>query len=275
MDRWDDLQLFLAVAREGTLAAAAVRVGLDPSTLHRRMATLEASVGAPLFERSPRGYALTPGGETLLARAEDVEAAVEAARRAVWGHQHAVEGRVRVTLPPTLLGPVAPHLASVWAEHPGLRLEVRTDPVPLQLGRDTDVAVRVAPAPPDEAVARQVATVRWAVYAGPGESGGWVAYTGMEGVVAARAQRGWVVDDLVIAEVCEVQAMADLLRRLPARGLLPCYLGDACPELRRLIDIPEAATPLWVLVHAAQRRSARVRSVSDGLVARLGADSRW
>ncbi len=78
--RWDDLPAFLAVARAGTLAAAASQLGVNASTVHRRIAALEEALGTTLFDRDPRGYALTGVGEALLPLAEQVEEAVLAAQ---------------------------------------------------------------------------------------------------------------------------------------------------------------------------------------------------
>lgn len=280
--KWDDLRGFLAVARRGSLAAAGETLGVNASTVHRRMAALEEALGAPLFDRTPRGYALTGVGEALLPEAEAVEEAVLSARRAVTGHDATAQGPVVLTLPETLLGVIAPRLAAVQHRCPGLRPVLRADDRVLDLGVDADVALRPSHAPPEDAVGRRVGRIAWAVYGsaaddGRGGSGGgpepWVVYCEGAGPrEATRWQRREHADDAVLFEVSSVGAMQRVLACTGARGLLPCYLGDATPALRRRTPlVAEAATDLWLLIHADLRRSARVRALIDLLEPELEA----
>lgn len=265
--RWDDLRVLLAVARAGTLAGAGDALGVNPSTVHRRVAALELALGARLFDRDPRGYALTPLGEALLPRAEEVEEAVLATRRAATGHDRTATGPVRLTLPETLVSVIAPALAAVCDAAPGLRPVLLAHDAVLDLGADADIALRPATTPPDEAVAHKVGRVAWAVYGpahDPGETA-WVAYAPHAGPRAAIA---WFAahhpDAAVLMEVTTVGAMHRVLACTRARGLLPCYLGDPDPRLARRTDpLPDAAVDLWLLVHADLRRSARVRALLD------------
>ena len=110
MEKWDDLRLFLEVARTGTLTRAAGDLEISVATLHRRLSAFESAVDSVLFEKGPRGYHLTPAGEPLLPKAEEVEEAVFAARRSVVGHDQQASGEVRLTLPLAMLPVIAPHL---------------------------------------------------------------------------------------------------------------------------------------------------------------------
>ncbi|MBX3270655.1 MAG: LysR family transcriptional regulator [Sandaracinaceae bacterium] len=280
--RWDDLRTFLAVARTGTLAGAAVALGVNASTVHRRVAGLEDALGAPLFERDPRGYRVTQLGEVLVPHAEEVEEAVLALRRKARGHDLDARGPVRLTLPETLLSVIAPALASVCEAAPGLLPIVRADDALLDLGRDADLALRPSARPPLDAVGRRLGTIAWAFYgrAEPPEAPRarrarrapppvepLVAYA--EGAAKAGQDR---VAAPVLFEVSSVGAMHRVLPHVRAFGLLPCYLGDPDARLaRRSEPIAEAATDLWLLVHADLRRSARVRALVDLLVPRLEA----
>jgi DNA-binding transcriptional LysR family regulator len=281
--KWDDLRAFLAVARRGSLAAAGELLGVNASTVHRRMAALEEALGAALFDRTPRGYALTGVGEALLPEAEGVEEAVLSARRAVTGHDATAQGPVVLTLPETLLGVIAPRLAAIQQRCPGLRPVLRADDRILDLGVDADVALRPSHAPPEDAVGRRVGRIAWAVYDrdGAGTAGGgagsaaepWVVYCDGAGPrEATRWQRREHPDASVLFEVSSVGAMHRVLACTGARGLLPCYLGDATPALRRRTPpIAEAAVDLWLLIHADLRRSARVRALIDLLEPELEA----
>lgn len=268
--RWDDLRVFLAVAERGTLAAAGASLGVDASTVHRRVAALEASLSARLFDRDPRGYALTPVGEALWPKAREVEEAVLAARRAVSGHDQAASGVVRLTLPESLLDLLAPHLAAFHARCPGVLVSVSSTSSAVDLGREADVALRASPAAPEDAVARRVGEVAWCVYAADGAPDAWVAYAGMDDVAAVRWWRAQHGGAPVALAVDTVTAMQRALGGALGRGLLPCYLGDRDPRLARDGDpVPEAETPLWLLVHVDLRRAARVRALVDFLAPRL------
>lgn len=274
---WDDLRVFLAVAETGTLAAAGEVLGVNPSTVHRRIAGLEGTLDARLFERDPRGYALTAVGEALVPRAEEVREAVYAAERAVRGHDRSPQGSVRLTLPETLVGVVAPHLAAVRDACPGLRPILVADDRLLDLGVEADVALRPSRTPPDDAVGRKLGVVAWAVYGrahGDADDVPWVVYAEEAGPRHARAWRLRHHGDVdVLMEVGSVGAMHRVLRCSRARGLLPCYLGDPDTRLARVGDPVDAlAIDLWLLLHADLRRSARVRALVDLLVPRLEAD---
>lgn len=271
--RWDDLRAFLAVARGGTLAAAAADLGVNASTVHRRMSALEGGLEAVLFDRTPRGYSLTNVGEALVVQAEEVEEAVASVRRTAIGHDRSAQGRVTLTLPETLLEVIAPRLAAVQLQCPGLRPVLRANDRLLDLGAEADVALRPSEHPPESAVGRKVGVIAWAVYSSSAsaKSRHWATYVPGAGPRAATAWRRRVHRDVpVLFEVSSVGAMHRVLGCTGAQGLLPCYLGDPDPRFeRRTPVIEEANTPLWLLIHADLRRSARVRALLDLLTPEL------
>ena len=275
MDRWDDLRHFLAVARRGTLTAAAEELGLNASTLHRRLGTLEDELGAALFEKGPRGYRLSAVGEALLPRAEEVEEAVYAAGRAVVGHDQQVSGDVRITLPMDLLPAVGPHLFAFRAVCSRVRPIVLADSAVLDLGRKADVALRPTPQPPESVVGRRLTEIVWCRYAPSrtrGDALAWLHYLGLDHVAPIASIRKTFGGHEPLLLVEQVAAMHVLLRATEAQGLLPCFLGDPDPQLRRVGEPLEATTTLWLLIHADLRRTARVRALVDFLVPLMLAD---
>ncbi len=265
--RWDDLRAFLAVARSGTLSRASRDLGVNASTLHRRIAALEPALGAELFEKQQRGYRLTAVGEALLPHALEVEEAVQALRRQASGHDRTASGPVTLTLPETLVEIVVPCLARVRAQCPGLRPVLKVDDRLLDLGRDADVALRPSSTPPGDVVGRKVGVVAWAVYARSDASvdARWVVYARGDGPRrATQWRRSEHSDAAALMEVSSVGAMHRALQATAACGLLPAYLGDVDPRLeRRSALIEQAETELWLLIHADLRRSARVRALVD------------
>jgi DNA-binding transcriptional LysR family regulator len=274
-ERWDDLRHFLAVARRGTLTAAAEDLGLNASTLHRRLASLEQEIGAALFEKGPRGYRLSAVGEALLPRAEDVEEAVYAARRAVLGHDQQVSGDVRITLPVDLLPMMGPHLAAFRELCTGVRPIVLAADTLLDLGRNADVALRAAQRPPESVVGRRLTEMVWCRYApstARSDELPWLHYLGLDHLppvawASKNFERG---APLMLVE--GVASMHALLRATRAQGLLPCFRADPDAQLRRVGEPLEPTTTLWLLIHADLRKAARVRALVDFLVPRVLAD---
>ncbi len=163
---WDDARYFLAIHRTGTLSAAARRLGVNQSTVGRRLEVLEEQLGARLFLRTRDGYSTSPAGEQLLPRAERMEEEAIAIARELVGHQERLTGSVRVTSSDAF-GPrvVAPILAQFHELHPGIDLEFDADNRLLSLTkREADVAVRFTRPPDRHLVARKAAPFAHAVY---------------------------------------------------------------------------------------------------------------
>ena len=122
---WDNLQVFLTIARTGRVSAAARRLGVEHTTVSRRLETLEKELAVPLFYRTTAGYLLTPHGKNVIASAETMErAAMAVAARAREGSS-AIAGRVRLALAPEFASHwLAPRLPAFRAKHPHIELQV-------------------------------------------------------------------------------------------------------------------------------------------------------
>lgn len=275
MKRWDDLRLFLAVARSGTLSSAAGELDLSISTVQRRVAALEADLGTVLFQKGPRGYQLTHAGEALFPQTCDVEEAILGAARAVVGHDQKASGDVRITTPHGMLPLLAQHLSAFSDVCPGVRPILLTDDVVLDLGRSTDIALRATTQPVESAVGRDICGVGWGRYASittEGEDLPWIHYLGMNSHPAIQWRKQAFPSSKALMLACGVVSMHALLVSSNAQGLLPCFLGDVDPRLRRIGE-PVAENRLWLLIHADLRRSARVRALIDFLIPRLKASA--
>ncbi len=166
MPEWDGLRIFLAICRLRTLAAAARKLGIDETTVARRLARLETQMGARLLERTPGGLALTGAGEGVHAAAEEMERAALAAERRALGSDRQLSGRVRVTAP-EILGShfVLPALQAVHARHPGIAIELISNIARLDVTRrEADVAVRTVRPTEPSLVARKLARIAMAPY---------------------------------------------------------------------------------------------------------------
>ena len=146
MHNWDDLRLFLAVAREQSLSGAGKVLRLDPATLGRRVARLEQALEAVLFVKSPQGYALTEAGVRLMERAEVAEQAMRRATAGVAAPSDRLTGQVRIGAPDGSANFLLPQVcAAIAAEHPGLDIQVVALPRVFNLSRrEADMAIAVS-----------------------------------------------------------------------------------------------------------------------------------
>ncbi len=162
---WNDLKHFLAVARHGSTIAAAKALGVNQSTVHRRLTELETRLGCELVARHPTGYRLTEFGLTLLAHAERIEAAVNALEIHVGDAARERSGIIRLTCPEPIVPRLMPVIERFHTRHPDLRVELVTSDRYLDLLKgDADVALRSGDTD-DDLVGRKVADSTWAVYA--------------------------------------------------------------------------------------------------------------
>lgn len=279
--KWDDVQIFLAVARAETLVGAAEALGLNHSTVYRRLGQLEQDLAARLFDRDGKQYTLTAAGAAALEHAAAVEASMLRLGRAVAGRDQVPQGTVTLTAPEGLLPLLAPHLSPFRAAFPQIDLRVIFADRFLDLGRrEADVALRLHPQPTATGiVGRRVAGVAWALY-GPRRSPddqdplGWGAYDAALGHLAAEAWRQQHHgEERVALSVNSVTAMREVLCAAGCQGMLPCFVGDRDAALRRRSPPIEAAgSALWLLLHPDLRGTARVRALTDHLWGALRAE---
>src|SRR5690349_6314555 len=165
---WNDLRHFLAIARHGSTIAAAKALGVNQSTVHRRLSELERQLGRRLVERHPSGYQLTAVGEELRPLAERVESAVQDLERRALSSDADLVGTVRVTCPETVGYRMmkTPLLDAFRTRYPGLRIELIMVDRVLDLAKgEADIAFRTAPAQDNALVSRKLADVPWAMFA--------------------------------------------------------------------------------------------------------------
>jgi DNA-binding transcriptional LysR family regulator len=285
---WDDLRFVLALCQAGSLARAAKALGVDHTTVGRRIDTLERDLGVKLFTRTTRGYVATAEAERLLPDIRHVESAILAIERVAHAHEHeTLEGAVRVTSGETFGSAyLAPRLASFGREHPSLTLELVMGGEILDLARrEADIAVRTFRSKHESLVVRRVGENAHGLYASrmhvarrpwtgdlrahpiltasPGPSvveAAWVQKL-------ARGSKPAFVTNLTTALLEAARAGAGV-------AVLPRYLGDADPALVHLPMEGEPRETLWLTVHRDLKSTRRVRVVLDFLVARLKADAR-
>lgn len=288
---WDDFKLVKTIAEARGLAGAADRLGVNHSTVFRRLGQLEDGLGVKLFERHRTGYALTAAGEEMTALAERMEEDVATFARKLAGQAVSPAGELRVTTNDTLLVHLlTPLFAKFTGSCPDVRLDVVLTNQALNLSkRDADVAIRATDNPPETLVGRRVANIAWAVYGRaadfpqPGAvdmlalyDRTWVALgDNLAGLKAARFVRDHVPAERIVYKVNTVLGLAEAVESGIGIGPLPCFIADARPALVRLTQPnPEFSAGLWLLTHPDLKQSARVRAFMDFAAAEIAKQRR-
>lgn len=289
---WDDLRYFLAVARAGSLSAAAHSLGVTQPTVGRRITGLQQRLGAKLFTPTLTGQALSVSGRKLLPHAERMEVEGLAAERVTSGRDAGLRGRVRITASEWLIGAVlGPLLRPFVTLHTELELELSADVRHLNLTRrDADVAIRPSRFEQPEIVQRKVGVLAFGLYASDtylAERGApnfeqqceGQRLIGMSEALAKIPDLDWLPGFANKASVVVRTNGREPMARMAAAGIgmacLPRFLGDATPNLRLLATpSPGPQRELWLGCHRDVRSIPRVRAciafLSEGL-GRLGA----
>lgn len=284
---WDDLRFFLAIAREGTLSAAARVLGVTQPTVGRRITAFEAHLGAQLFERAATGWTLSEVGRELLVHAERMQEQALYAESLASGRSGGMTGSVRITASEWMIRSVlGAQLAPLLTRHPALVIELLADARHLSLvRREADLALRPSPFTHPDVVQREVGALTFGLYA----SDSYLARHGMpdfargaEGHVfigmteglANLADYEWLPPLIAGARLAVRTNGREPMATMAASGLgftcLPCFLGDATAGLRRLpTPLPSPRRKLWLGAHRAAHRTPRVRETLRFLAERL------
>ena len=268
---WDDLRLFLDVARLGGLTAATATTGLSAATLGRRVVALERQVGEKLFHRSQTGYRLTQSGEDLLARAEDVEAAMLSLRR--W-KEGAIGARVvRLSAGSWTSGYVASHIGEIWTAEDRFGLELVTGNQKVDIGRrNADLGIRNERPTEQWLAGRLIGTVAYALYSGRDLINGVKAgyFVGVAGEGSQTHSSRWLEahhGNRVAVRGNDAMSVRELVANGAGMSVFPCFVGDSDPRLVRVASlIKELQTDQWLVSHHEERHDPAVRAVSDRLV---------
>jgi DNA-binding transcriptional LysR family regulator len=274
---WDDMRVFLALARTGTLARAAQAVGQNATTIARRLSRLEGALGLILFEHGVSGHILTEGGHRLLAYAETMEAGARALQQQAEAGAE-LGGTIRLSVSEGFgTGFVAPRLVRFAGRHPGIAVDLIASTGFLNPSRrEADVAIMLARPKGGPLIAARLTDYRLGVYA----SEAYLAASGPVDTIDALTRQRLVgyVPDLIyapelryLAEVDErlepairsssITAQARLIASGAGCGILPCFLGDGMPGVARLLpDKAEIQRSFWLVVHRDMRRVARIEA---------------
>ena len=276
---WDDFRYVKAISDTRSLAGAAELLGVNHSTVFRRLGQIEQQLGSRLFERGRAGYAPTACGEQMVELAESMGDDIISFERAVTGQDLRPSGELRITTSDVLLlhflGDV---LIGFRRAYPEIVLDVVVSNQRLNLSkRDADVAVRATYHNPDPLSGTKIARIAWAVF-GPAALAtesfnptidarrhDWVAFADPVAIAkAVRWLREYAGEKRIVYKINTMIGLAEAAAGGVGLALLPCYVGSAVAGLAQLgPPLPELEGELWLLTHPDLRNTARVRAFLD------------
>jgi DNA-binding transcriptional LysR family regulator len=291
---WNDVKYFLAVANGGSTLAAGRALRVSQTTVARRIAALEESLGVRLFDKRQAGYALTPAGEELVARAGEVERTANAFEEAAAAQSRDVSGTVKITTEEVYgITVIAPILRELHERHPDILIELDTSQLVRDLGAgEADISLRSTKGPnqPAGLVGRQICIDDWALYC----SKGYADRHGVPTTVAAMRKHAfiggggghlWLHYQSWLKELGLEQQVA--MHHATSGGLLsgvrsgfgiavlPCIVADGDPDLVRCVPPrTDHGRTMWLLTHERCRHTPRVRTVIDFMYERLSSHVR-
>ncbi|MFN0116380.1 MAG: LysR family transcriptional regulator [Paracoccaceae bacterium] len=286
---WDDLRLFLAVARSDGLSAAGRALRLDPATVGRRVGRLEEALGAALFTKSPQGYAITEAGQRLLAHAEAAEEAVQGGIGALTDRAGGLSGQIRIGAPDGCANYLLPQVcAAILDANPGLEIQIVALPRVFNLSRrEADLAIAVSPPATGRLTVQKIADYRLHLAASR-------AYLDRHGAPARLADLkgrrviGYIADmifDKELDYLAETGAEAvplasnsvsvqfNWVRTGAGIAIVHDFAIPSAPEVVRVLPGAFGLTrAFWLIRHADDRRAERMNRFTHALVAGLRAE---
>lgn len=280
---WDDLRIFLAVARTESLSAAGKRLKIDPATVSRRIARLEEAIGARLFTKSPQGYALTEEGARLIPHAERAESALDGAREALTGPE-GLQGQIRIGAPDGCANYLLPQvLAAICDANPGLEVQIVALPRLFNLSkREADMAIGVSRPTAGRLTVQKLTDYRLHLAAHRDYLADHPPIRTPEDLRVHRMV-GYIPDMIFDKELDylttvgappvalasnSVSVQLNWLRAAAGVGVVHDFALPAAPELVKVIpDQVSLSRSFWLIRHEDDGRVARLNRFADLLVA--------
>ncbi|PZO67824.1 MAG: LysR family transcriptional regulator [Paracoccus denitrificans] len=282
---WDDLRVFLAVARDESLSRAGARLGINASTIGRRVQRLETALGRPLFAKTPQGYALTAEGQRLIPHAEAAERATALAAEAL-ASPGALSGQLRIGAPDGCANYLLPQVAGeLCAAHPGLEIQIVALPRVFNLSRrEADMAIAVSPPQTGRAVVQKISDYHLHL-------AGSADYLARHGEPASAANLGEhrlisYISDMIFDRELDylaetgastatltsnsVSVQMQAIRAGMGLGIVHDFAIPFAPGVRRVLaDQISLTRAFWLIRHADDRRSERLTRLAEALVTAL------
>jgi DNA-binding transcriptional LysR family regulator len=273
---WSDIEVFLAVYREGTLGRAARKLGMTQPTMGRRLKKLEQDIGHSLFQRTPDGFIPTSEGETILASAERMEEEANTLQRGLAGGEQQLHGTLRLSSSDWFgVYVLAPLIARFSAQYPNIVTELITESRLLDLSRrEADLVFRITPFNGAGIVSRKLLDIDYGVYCArdqpwpkAGDGSGCALIT-MDEAFSTMPDTRWLIETLPNSHVALRSNNREVQAQLCAQGagiaVLPKVLARSFAPLVEITMLPSPpGRTTWVGYHQDMRRSKRLRAFLD------------
>jgi DNA-binding transcriptional LysR family regulator len=289
---WDDVRVFVALCRSRTVGAAAASLGVDASTVSRRLTAMEGALSAVLFERGRDGLTATKAAEDLMPVAEEIEQMMARFANEAEGLERLVAGTVRIACTPDIAEVlVAPLVPGLRTRHPSLRLVIDPGEHLVDLTRrEADLALRTVKPTRGDLIVTRLAAVRWVPVAAPRladvlgrlrswKDAPWIGWgERLSGIAPARWLAAHVGEAAVVVRSDSLMLQLALIRDGVGAALVPepsqRHFGLSILKTKRTLQ--DSADPLpfdelFLVTHRALHRVPRVRAVWDLLVERVAA----
>lgn len=270
---WDDIRFFLALCREGSVTGAGRLLGVNHTTVARRVSTLEENLGTRLFDYSRDGYEMTQAAENMYEHARRMEEITQAIDRDIFGQDAELKGPLKLTVAHDVAERlVVPRLREFRDAYPCIDLDILTTTGLVDLAaREADIALRLTAKPPDYLIGREVLPIRHGVYGSPDYLRNLNAQAKVILFRGDPDQPEWVQQHFPDAEIAmrvdDVGTMALAVANDLGLARMPCYIGDTEPSIRRLnLELTPSSWGIWILSHVDLRSTARVRVAREFLI---------
>lgn len=284
---WDDLRFLLALRRAGSLGGGARALGVEASTMSRRLASLEATLGVQLGARTPEGFVLNDAGDLVGELAESVDSGLADLVRRIGGDDQRAEGLVRLSATESMTPFLMTGLQPLRSEHPAIQVQLVVSSAALDLARrEADIAIRLFREQSAALVARKVGEIGWSVYAarqylekrdlvlGAAPEPGCLRghpIVGYGGPAARSPGATWLSAHAEPADVVlrseNVPGVAAAVKAVAGVSVIPCFYAQGDPGLVRLTPAVVARSEVFLVIPPDHRRTVRVRLVLDALAA--------
>ncbi len=275
MNDWNDLKFFLAIAHNGTVSGAARLLGVNYTTVIRRLNSFEECMGFSVFERHSNGYTLTRAGEAILGSAQSIENEFVSLNNHAIGTDNNLTGTIRIATTDLLASALMPDMGEFLLQHPDIDFEVIGDSFTVDLAnREADIAIRITNhSPKEHLLSRKIGIVTGSIYASDSylerntKEHTWI---GWDDNLSHKVTRQFIGDYIPEgAKIsCKVNSGVSLLQAIKSGigiGYLWDFIGDKTPDIQRIYPDKEYALDLCLLINKDLYATPRFRAAIDFL----------
>ncbi len=276
MNHWDDIRYFLAVARSGSASGAAKLLGVNHSTVTRRIQSFEEKHGVELFIRQRDGYEMTDAAYTIVEQAQQMETQTQQISRTLYGRDGRLEGPISLTMTHDMFEYcLAPDLADFQKQYSAIQLNLTVNPGLRNLaGREADLAIRLTQAPPDYLLGHKVAALQHGIYASRSlatDESTPIVQWGSEDQLPEWATLHFPNAHTAM-RVDTLSSMYAAVKAGVGVARMHCYMPDGLNDeevVKLPVQLPRSDWSVWVLSHTDLRKTRRVQRCREFLLQRL------